>query len=391
MIERLKVVNFRSFRELEVELRPLNVLVGANASGKSNLVQVFRFLRDLARHDLENAIALQGGVGRIGNIKSDSPITEIGIELVPKKVALVSDSKEKKVTQISYSVRIGYNRRKIASILSETLKILLVNNHDTSSEWIQVVRERDRVFLPPEFAGWLWRGNKQGKAIIPETISLLRTPFAPFPWFDKSIAIYDFQPKLAKQAVPVAGSADLEEDGRNLPLVLQRLLRNPESRKRLLLLTQYFTPFIKSMNVQNLPNSSVMLSVQETYLGKHQLPASLLSDGTVEVIALIVACYFSSPFAETLIFEEPDRNLHPGLMEGLINIFREASTDHQLIITTHNPELVNCTNLEELLLIERDQDGFSIIKRPCEQVMVQAFLEEQLSLGTLHTQQLLGD
>lgn len=61
MIERLRLRNFRSFKDVDIELRPLNIVVGANASGKTNLVQAFRFLRDLAQHGLENAVSLQGG------------------------------------------------------------------------------------------------------------------------------------------------------------------------------------------------------------------------------------------------------------------------------------------------------------------------------------------
>ena len=60
-IRRLKVSNFRSFNELDVELGDFNVLIGANASGKSNFVEVFRFLRDIRNYGLSSAVAMQGG------------------------------------------------------------------------------------------------------------------------------------------------------------------------------------------------------------------------------------------------------------------------------------------------------------------------------------------
>jgi Predicted ATPases len=59
MVQRLRLRNFRSFKDATIELRPLNIVVGANASGKTNLVHAFRFLRDLARFGLENAVAMQ--------------------------------------------------------------------------------------------------------------------------------------------------------------------------------------------------------------------------------------------------------------------------------------------------------------------------------------------
>jgi len=68
-ITKVKVSNFKSFDELEVELRPLNVVVGGNASGKSNFLEIFRFLRDLVTYGLENAISLQGGMEYLTNLQ----------------------------------------------------------------------------------------------------------------------------------------------------------------------------------------------------------------------------------------------------------------------------------------------------------------------------------
>ncbi|KLO21563.1 hypothetical protein X275_08740 [Marinitoga sp. 1197] len=48
-IKKLKVKNFKSFNELEVELKNFNVLIGANAAGKSNFIHIFEFLRDIAQ------------------------------------------------------------------------------------------------------------------------------------------------------------------------------------------------------------------------------------------------------------------------------------------------------------------------------------------------------
>ena len=70
-IRRLKVSNFRSFNELDVELGDFNVLIGANASGKSNFVAIFRFLRDIATYGLNDAISLQGGAQYLLNVHSE--------------------------------------------------------------------------------------------------------------------------------------------------------------------------------------------------------------------------------------------------------------------------------------------------------------------------------
>jgi predicted ATPase len=75
-IKRLRIENFKSFRELDLELGPFNVLIGAHASGKSNFVEALKFLRDIAIHGLEDAISLQGGVPYLTNVQigCDQPL-----------------------------------------------------------------------------------------------------------------------------------------------------------------------------------------------------------------------------------------------------------------------------------------------------------------------------
>jgi predicted ATPase len=92
MVQQLRLRNFRSFKDATIELRPLNILVGANASGKTNLVHAFRFLRDLARSGLENAVALQGGAEYLTNLQSRERELTIELAMAPR-ITLVRSSK----------------------------------------------------------------------------------------------------------------------------------------------------------------------------------------------------------------------------------------------------------------------------------------------------------
>jgi len=68
-IKRIEIKNFKSFRHQKITLGQFNVLVGANASGKSNFLQIFKFISNIANHGLNNAISLQGGVEYLRNIQ----------------------------------------------------------------------------------------------------------------------------------------------------------------------------------------------------------------------------------------------------------------------------------------------------------------------------------
>jgi len=62
MVKSIHISNFKSFKDARIEnLGLFNVVIGTNAAGKSNFIQVFRFLRDVADHGLRNAVSLQGG------------------------------------------------------------------------------------------------------------------------------------------------------------------------------------------------------------------------------------------------------------------------------------------------------------------------------------------
>ncbi len=88
---------------------------------------------------------------------------------------------------------------------------------------------------------------------------LLELPFVPYVfsenvgWGFRDVAVYDFDPKLPKRAVPVSGRRQLEEDGSNLAIVLQRILKDRAVRERFLNLVKFLLPFVEDMTVEEWP------------------------------------------------------------------------------------------------------------------------------------------
>ena len=89
------------------------------------------------------------------------------------------------------------------------------------------------------------------------------------------------------------------------------------------------------------------------------------------------------------IIEEPERNIHPHLISGLVSMMKDASKEKQIIVSTHNPEMVKHSDLEDILLVSRDREGFSQITRPAEKQEVQIFLENEMGIDELYVQNLL--
>jgi predicted ATPase len=90
------------------------------------------------------------------------------------------------------------------------------------------------------------------------------------------------------------------------------------------------------------------------------------------------------------IIEEPERNLHPALISRLMSMMRDVSKEKQLLITTHSPEVIRNSEIEDILFISRGENGFSSIRRPAETEDVRRFLNEELGMDDLYVQNLLS-
>jgi predicted ATPase len=406
-IKNLRVTNFKTFVDLEVELGKFNVVIGPNASGKSNFVQVFQFLRDMANHGLDNAISMQGGIEYLTNISIGSsrdlliefvsdqkgggfPIGEITFETYETAYRLRMKFEEQgpgfEIAEDKLTSKCKFMRRR-----NRTKK----GKENIGNGEIVISNVAGKIKLDAKLPSGVTRKDlflpfPPGLEVPPKT-PLIRTPFArlfvyPFESFLPDVAIYDFDPKLSKKAVPITGKMELEENGGNLAIVLKNILEDREKERRLSNLVRDLLPFVSKLAVEKFADKSLLFKLEETY-AREYLPASLISDGTINITALIVALYFEKK--PLTIIEEPERNIHPYLISRVIEMMQEASQEKQILITTHNPEVVRHADLDSILLITRDNNGLSAISRPSEKKEVAAFLESNVTIEELYVEDLL--
>lgn len=413
-IKKIKISNFKSFGDLEIGLGKFNVLIGANASGKSNFIQIFKFLRDITNHGLDNAISMQGGVEYLRNINIGSSenlslevvsdlkyrrpvVREKGKKMMVRRTyetiyRFVMEFKkrgsgfeivEDKLTQKFDIYRLEIQKKKIEK--REKLwqgEITISNvkgkiNVDSLKLPEDVPIKEDDIF--PSFL--------RGEKLEPRTPLLEWSSFFPISPIFGDISIYDFDPKLPKKATPITGKAEIEEDGSNLAIVLKNIIENKDKERKFSNLVKDLLPFVDELDVEKFADKSLLFKLKEIYAKKHYLPASLISDGTINMTALIIALYFEDK--PLTIIEEPERNIHPHLISKVVEMMKDTSQKKQIIVTTHNPEIVKHAGLENILLILRDKDGFSYISRPHEKETVKTFLQNELGIEELYVQNLL--
>lgn len=410
-IRSLWVSNFKSFRELRVDhLGNFTVLVGANASGKSNFVQIFRFLRDIANHGLVNAVSLQGGADYLANANVPPPRTlGIGLTYDPD---LVLDLRETgipvliRIPEVAYEFSIRFPQKGGFRVCSDRLE-----------KKLEFFEPAEKGAHKPRGEGKSILSNRNGRVtyelyrpegvplkesdIIPsilreerigENSLLLESPFFGFAhrldrFFDR-IAIYNFDPRLPKNQISTTGKTDLEEDGSNLAIGLRPLLEDREKRRKLSNLIKDLLPFIEEIEVEKVSDRSLLLKLKEIYSKGTFVPASFISDGTLILIAIVVALYFENK--SFIILEEPERSIHPLLIPRVVAMMKESSERKQLLVTTHHPEIVKNADPDDILLSSRDREGFSNIVRPAEKEAVKTFLRQEIGIDELFRNDLLG-
>lgn len=203
------------------------------------------------------------------------------------------------------------------------------------------------------------------------------------------IRIFDFDPRELKKPSSIATGRFLEENGSNLAVILQTILRNRENSDKLRTLLQDFLPFVESVSVENNPDKSVSYKIREQYNNK-TFYSNFLSDGTVSILAIILSLYFEE-HSNIIILEEPERNIHPKLLSNLISSLEDVASEKQVIITTHNPEMLKHADVGNIRLVSRTADGKSVISAPSESNTVRHFMINDLGLDDLFLQGMLGE
>ena len=401
-ITRLTVENFKSFDTLDVELGDVNVFIGANASGKSNFLSILTFLRDLARDGLEDAVSKKSGSEFTQNVQlQDSKTTnfELCIEWGEKQPSLLTGDIEFRVETTHYRLGLRNEDPEGFQIVQDrfTSHLIPLNQSDQFIDEIEstlVVRSdngRLNVEKGGEFLEMAGAGTYDHSS-VPRGLPLLATSFFPIASLSETrdlslLPVFDFHIAPLQSGSPLSGPSRLVEDGSNLALVLRNLLRDDEKRRKFLNLARALLPFVEDLNVDRFAGESLLVKLQESYAEDTYLPASLLSDGTIKVVALLIALFFED--RPVIAFEEPASNLHPKLISQLMQMMREASEKKQIFITTHNPEVIRHVDLDNVYLVSRDKDGFSQIVKPNDSEVVRHFLENDLGIDDLFVQNLL--
>jgi len=410
MIQSFTIENFKSYKTAVLKLAPLTVMVGANASGKSNALEAIRFLSWMAQGQKlsslqfeinQNNAAIRGQIKDVF-FRGDNEF-KLGCE-----VQDLGHSWELQITldhRLGKEIHISKESMKIDSseILYETTKPTLdlatdisvaFNNFARGGKNPQVIcSDQLGVFTQMSTYGKISPNYKKSNQLIGQlsryTESLLTR-----------ILFLDPSPQSMRSYSFISDSK-LQGNGSNISSVLFNLVNNgynPLIKDKGSLKNEILS-FIKSLPEQDItdmeflegPRGEVMLSLTETFGNKSQkMDAGILSDGTLRVLA-IAAALLSAPEESIVIIEEIDNGVHPSRAKQLLNQINKVAVERglRIILSTHNPALMDALPDEvipDVVFCYRDKKDGSSKLISLKDVPDYPELISQGSLGDLVTE-----
>ena len=338
-----------------LKLLPLNVLIGPNASGKSNLIEAISLLQSAPR-TLASPVRDGGGIRDwlwkgenrptatinvvVINSKGTMSLRHvISFKEVAQRFELTDERLENELPTKEWPKPYFFyryqNGRPALNVKGETTRKLLLE--DIDHEKSILAQRKD----PAQYPEITYLGQQY------EHIRIYRE------WsFGRYTA--PRQPQKADQR-----NDFLTEDCANLGLMLNRLRREPKAKKRLLDMLKKLYPEIDDFDV-SIEGGTVQVFLQE---GRFSIPATRLSDGTLRYLCLLaILCHPQPP--PLICIEEPELGLHPDAMVSLGELLIDASNRTQLIVTTHSEILVDAlTSSPEDIVVCEKHEGQTVMRR----------------------------
>ena len=412
--------NFRSIEYAELELGPLTVLVGPNASGKSNLLDILGFLSDAARDGLKTAITRRGGIDSIGRRSPSGKILgpEFGLQYeLPEGTLQYSVTLMRRRDKGEYRVKREFARLEPAyanispfaveltnGLLTEpNLKMMLgktksnlneddgyaTKSVDRINQLLAESDDRDLQLMnkePLRLTWWL-ADSQSGLGSIEERPSFhLDMALDDASNTLSKIALYRLSPNSLRDPQKVADSHPLATGGENLASTLRDMMQRkslflPELKEAL----SVAVPGVRDIRVVRAGSYYVVELRHDRDGGTPTgswFDLSYESDGTIRLLAMLTSL-FQDPAPSLIGLEEPELAIHPGAMAVLADTMKEASLRGQVLIATHSPDLINLLPIESIRAVTAE--GGSTIVGEVAEHQLRAVRDKLFLPGELHS------
>jgi len=376
-LTKLYIHNYKSFYDTTIELDKMNIVVGENNSGKSNLIDVLEFVDIAMSKDIERAISDKGGYDNLKNYNADED----------KIIIRATFYKDEKSNYLNYivtgrftgiieakgyiTVSISFSKKySILSFFVDVKSKCLLNNglnsigKDTSS--FQQIKRYKKIKFVFSIKKLYDEQSKKREKLFIYTLShkkyIQKCYMGVLLYFNffhtdsviisNYISTYYFNSSLIRSHSNEEGINELKKDGSNLGKNLAYIKETDNNLFEIISNSLITTVNeIDGIDIYNVAGSYIIAFKERD----KEINIKRVSDGTINLLTTITA--LNQPFDSSsfLVFEEPERHLHLNAVAYLLEAFRDS--EKQILITTHATEIIKYADLKEIIFIYRDSDG----------------------------------
>ena len=400
MIKSIRLVNFKNFADETLCVGPFTIIVGANASGKSNIRDAFRFLNGIGYgYTLAEIIGGKygpGGQRRWEPIRgAANEIIRFGQEMFSIEVEIEWDHGTAYSEKAQYMIEVGLNKRKPGEFKIKREKLIVESKTfyiaHSDGENLRVRgawdREQKEILL------------ESNRAVLRQLVEHLQAEavskkgpvkFIPTMGWTNYILSDMYFPELSPDRMrepSLPGAEMLGDFGENLPTVLEKICTDPKRKEILTSWVHELTPMdVQGFEFPRDPSGRVHLMLCEA--NGRKVSTYSASDGTLRFLAMLAVLLGEKP-AGLYFFEEIDNGIHPVQLNLLMDLIERQTAKHgiQVLTTTHAPTLLTVMNdntFENTSVVCRLEGTSDAIIRPVAKLPNVRELRQDQGLGRLH-------
>ena len=364
----LKAKNYRSLRDVSIKLEDFNLFIGANAAGKSTILDALRFLHEgMHARDFEAPVLTRGGILNLAWKGEQAHQIDLAVVLQDDEE---STEWSIQITRQGHHFRVG---ERVARLPSQSPPVVLLEADGGT--------------------GWWWSNTTSERVEMeqPGTVCALAAAAADASFPAREIAdfvrrwgFFDPNPFLLRRDWSGLDSSRLDHYGRNLGETLHALASSsPEIVDRIRSATQ---------NIVGLPagiatrDSEDRFYFVQTEPGLHHSVHQMgVSSGTLRTLALMTAL-FGEPERNLLGIEEPENYIHPSALSAFVEYLRDSQDRVQFMVTTHSPLLLDLLDdPASVCVVQRgDREGTAVSRETNPDGVRRALNASGFSLGEFH-------
>ena len=414
-IQGFNVKNFGTLKDITMgklwntqgkeELTPLTAVIGRNGVGKSTLFDVFGFLSDCLKYGVEEACDMNGR-GGFHKIKSQGSNGPIEFQVYYRE--------DNNARPITYELSIDLDNDDRPYVKSERLRqrrqgqskgrpfSFLLLSEGSGAVWkgeLEGLKMTKKDFetpienllanISPRESAQTERVELSDKRKLGISIlgALTENPrISSFRKFIENWYLSYFTPDAAR-SLPLSGpQKHLNMHGDNLGNVVQYMEREHKKKfENILKKIANKIPGIEHIDTEKTNDGRLLLRFNNKGF-QDPFYAQKMSDGTLKVFAYLLLLEDPTP-PQFLCIEEPENGLYHKLLETLAHEFRQHATGKkggsQIFVTTHQPYFVDALRPNEVWILDKNDDGFSNIRRASDDPLLVNLVNEGLPLGSL--------